>query len=131
MSQENVELVERSLNAFSQRDTATLRVLNHRDLELDWSASRGLQATVYRGFERALHFYDEYFEAFEEIVVEIDRVIEIGDVVIVSNVSHQRGRDGIEVSARSALVFTVAGRQIIRLRLYQDLDEAIAAPGFK
>jgi hypothetical protein len=39
-------------------------------MELDWSASRGFQAGVYRGFDEALRFYAQYFEAFHEIVFE-------------------------------------------------------------
>jgi hypothetical protein len=41
MSQENVEIAERGLDAFNQRDLEALRALNDPDVELDWSASRG------------------------------------------------------------------------------------------
>jgi len=85
VSQENIEIVRQSLDAYSRRDVPAMRALNHPDLELDWSASRGFQAGVYRGFETALGFYDEYFEAFDEIVFDIERVIDAGDEVIVSN----------------------------------------------
>jgi ketosteroid isomerase-like protein len=42
MSQENVEVVRRSLDAFSQRDVDTMRALNDPNLVLDWSASGGV-----------------------------------------------------------------------------------------
>jgi len=77
----------------------------------------------------ALRFYAGYFEAFEEIVIEPDRLIEAGDSVVVPNVAHQRGRDGIEVSARSTLVFTVRGRRITRICLYQETEQALKAVG--
>jgi ketosteroid isomerase-like protein len=51
MSQENVEMARRSLVAFNRRDFEALRTLNNPDVELDWSASRGLEAGVYRGWE--------------------------------------------------------------------------------
>ena len=69
MSPENVEVARQSLDAYSRRDIEALRV-NHPDMELDWSASHGFQAGVYRGFDAALRFYDGYFEAFDEIVIE-------------------------------------------------------------
>ena len=42
---------------------------------------------------------------------------------------HMRGRDGIEVTARSALVYTVENGKITRLRLFQERAEALEAAG--
>ena len=131
MSQENVEIVRRSLDAFCRRDVETMRMLNHPRLELDWSASRGFQAGVYRGFDEALRFYREYFAVFDEIRFEPLSFIEAGDLVVVPNVAHQRGRDGIEVTASSALVFTVREHRIARICLYQETAEAIKAVGLE
>ena len=129
MSQENVEIVRRHLDAYSRRDIDTLRTLNHASVELDWSASRGSLAGVYRGFDEAMRFYDEYYEVFATMVVEPERFIETGDLVVVPNVAHQRGRDGITTSARSTLVFAVHNGQITRICLYQGEDEALKAVG--
>ena len=131
MSEENVEIVRRSLDAYSRRDVEMLRALNHPDVELDWSASHGFQAGVYKGFDTALGFYSEYFEVFDNIAFDIERMTAVGDRVIVSNVARQRGRDGIEVTARSALVFSVRDALITRIRLYQELDEALRAVGLE
>jgi ketosteroid isomerase-like protein len=131
MSQENVAIVRRSLDAYSRRDVEMLRALNHPDIELDWSASHGFQAGVYKGFDTALGFYSESFEVFDEITFDIERITAVGDSVIVSNVSHQRGRDGIEVTARGTFVFTVRDARIIRICLYQELDEALKAMGIE
>ena len=129
MSQETVDVVQQALYAYTHRDVEALRALAAPDTELDWSASRGWLAGVYRGIDEALRFYAGYFEAFEEIVIEPDRLIEAGDSVVVPNVAHQRGRDGIEVSARSTLVFTVRGRRITRICLYQETEQALKAVG--
>ena len=131
MSQGNVEVVRQSLDAYGRRDIDALRALNHPALELDWSASGGWLAGVYRGFDEALRFYAEYYEAFEETVIEPERFIDTGEAVVVPNVAHQRGRDGIEVSARSTLVFKVRNRKIIRLCLDQETEEAFKAVGLE
>jgi len=131
MSQENVEIVRQSLDAFSQRDIDTLRALNDPELVLDWSASVGWLAGVYRGFDEALRFYEGYFEAFQEVVIEVDRFIDVGELVVVPNVSHQRGRDGIEVSARGTFVFTIRNRKIARICLYQETEQALIAVGLE
>src|SRR5512132_4222794 len=105
MSQENVEVARRSLAAFNRRDIPALRSLNDPDVQVDWSASRGLEVGVYRGLEAVLRFYDTFFETFEEVVVEPDRFLDAGESVVVPNSARFQGRDGIETVARSALRF--------------------------
>jgi ketosteroid isomerase-like protein len=85
MSQENVELVRQSFVAFSRRDFEALATLNQPDVEVDWSASRGLRAAVYRGIAEVLRFYRDMLGTFEEIQVEPHRFIEAGDTVVVPN----------------------------------------------
>lgn len=129
MSQEKVEVVKQALDAFNRRDIEALQALHAPDMELDWSASRGFVAGVYRGFDEFQRFWTEYFDAFEEIAVEPDRFIHAGESVVVPNVVRMRGRDGIQVSARSTLVYTVRNRKISRLCLYQETEEALQALG--
>jgi len=127
VSRENVEIVRAALDAYTRRDVAALRALNDPDVELDWSASRSWLAGVYPGIDEALRFYQSYFDAFAAIVIEPDRFIEAGDSVVVPNLARQRGRDGIEVSARSTLVFTLANRKVIRVCLYHETGPALKA----
>jgi len=131
VSQENVEIVRRSLEAFARRDVEALRSLNDPGMELDWSESKGWLAGIYRGFDEALRFYEGYFQAFEATVIEPDHFIETGESVVVPNVAKQRGRDGIEVSARGTFVFTLRDHKIIRIRLYQETDDALKAVGLE
>jgi ketosteroid isomerase-like protein len=125
MSQSNVEVVRDALDAYARRDVEALRALNDPAMELDWSASRSWLAGVYRGLDEAVRFYSDYYAAFEEIVIEADSYIPVGNSVVVPNVARQRGRDGIEVTARSTLVFTLHDHRITRIRLYQSTDEAL------
>lgn len=129
MSRENVEVVRRALRAYAERDVETLRRVASPDVELDWSASRGWLAGVYRGLEEALRFYNGYFEAFPEIAIRPDCFLHTGGRVIVPNVAHQVGRDGIDVSARSTLDFSVRDGHIVRICLYQETEEALRAAG--
>ena len=129
MAQENVEVARQALDAYTRRDVEALRALGHPDIELDWSASRAWLAGIYTGMDEALRFYTDFFEAFEEIVIAPDRFIGPGDSVVVPNIARLRGRDGVEVFARSALVFTVRSRRITRICLYQETGQAIKALG--
>jgi ketosteroid isomerase-like protein len=131
MSGANVEVVRRSIDAFNRRDFDLLRALNDPDVELDYSASWGVEAGVYRGLDAVLRLYADAFNVWEESVIEPDRFIDAGDSVVVPNVSHQRGREAIEVSARSTLVFTVRNRKLTRICLYQETQQALKAVGLE
>jgi len=131
VSQENVEVVKRMIDAYNQRDLAGLEAFSHPDVELDWSASRGFVAGVYRGFDEFERFWRSYFDAFEEMAAEPERFIDAGESVVVPNMVHIRGRDGIEVSARSAIVFTFRSHRITRMCLYQETEQALKAVGLE
>src|SRR4051794_29783438 len=112
MSRENVEVVQRSIGAYNRRDFEAVRALNHPEVEVDWLASRGLEARVYRGQQEVMAFFQDFVETFERVNLEPDRIIECGDLVVVPNSAQIRGRDGIETVARSTLVFEVRGGRV-------------------
>lgn len=127
MSSASVEVVRRAIAAYNRRDLGSLRQLNHPDVEVDWSASRGFDAGVYKGLSEVLAFFQTYFDTFDQLRIEAQEFIESGESVVVPNVAHIRGRDGIEAVARSALVFEVRGGQVTRICLYQEAADALAA----
>ncbi len=131
MSKENIDLVRRSIEAYNRRDFETMQALNHPDLELDWTASRGFQAGVYRGWEEVMGFYRSFLGTFENVELEPERFIETGDLVVVPNSVQTRGRDGIETTAQSALVFELRGGRIARICLYQETEQALKAIGLR
>jgi ketosteroid isomerase-like protein len=129
MSQENVELVRRSINAFSRGDLDG--VLEHvaPDAVFDWSNSLGFDARVFRGHGEIRAFLARFYEAFGEIRVELlDDPVELEHgLVVVENVSRSRGRDGIEVRARSTFLITIRDGVQTSLTLYQTMQEALEA----
>src|SRR5215207_4539313 len=129
MSQENVELVRRAIDAYNRRDVDALRALNHPDVEIDWSASIGPEPRIYRGQEEAADFVRDLRGTFERVRILPDRFIESGELVVVPHVAEMRGRDGIQAVARSALVFELRGGLITRIRMYQETAEALESVG--
>jgi len=101
MSQENIDLVKRSIEAYNGPDFEALREVSHPDLQLDWTESRGFEARIYRGVDEVMGFYENFLGTFEEVELEPDRFIESADSVVVPNTAHIRGRDGIETVARA------------------------------
>jgi ketosteroid isomerase-like protein len=119
--------VRRAIAAYNRRDFEAMRALNHPDIELDWSASRGLEAGVYKGWGEVMRFYQNFLGTFQDVDIEPERFIESGDLVVVPNTAQLRGRDGIETVARSALIFEVRSGRLARICLYQETREALEA----
>jgi len=130
MSQENVELVRRSAEAFSRGDFEGFLESWAPDAVVDWTNSRGLEARVYRGHADIQAFAERFREAFEGFRVELLDLVEVADGVLVAeNITYLRGRDGVEVQARSAWLITIRGGQQTSLTLYQTKQEALTAAG--
>jgi ketosteroid isomerase-like protein len=129
ISQENVALVRRNVEAWNRRDLAAWMASFRWDAEIDWSRSRAPFKGVYRGRDGIETFWAEFWSTFRDVQIEVHSFTEAGSEVVVSNTAHMRGREGIEVVARSALVNTVERGQITRLRMFQDQAEALEALG--
>jgi len=129
VSQENVELAKRCIDAYNRRDIEAMRALDAPDLELDFSASVGVEAGIYRGFDACRRVWANYFDAFEEIDIIAESYLDAGDSVVTPNTSRLRGRDGIEVFARSTFVSTFASGELMRICLYQQKKQALKAVG--
>jgi ketosteroid isomerase-like protein len=131
MSRENLEIVRRHTEAWNRQDLRTWLASYSSGGELDWSRSRGPLKGVYRGPGELEVFWDAFWSTFEDIQVEMHGFTEVGSEVVVSNTAHIRGRDGIEVVARSTYVFTVENGQITRQRMFQGRAEALEATGLR
>jgi ketosteroid isomerase-like protein len=129
MSQENVEVALRWIEAFNRQDRITEAALWRSDAVADWSRARGPFKGVYRGGGQREAFRNEFWSTFQYVQIETYDVAEAGSEVVVPNTAHMRGRDGIEVTAKSALVFTVDNWEITRLRLFHERAEALEAAG--
>jgi ketosteroid isomerase-like protein len=128
MSQGNLEIVRRSTDAYNRGDLDGMVEGWAPDAVLDWSNSRGLEAGVYRGHDQIRAFTERFLAAWDEVRLEIDDPIEVGDDVLgLENVTHLRGRDGIEIRARSAWLATFRDGRQTSLTLYQTKREALEA----
>jgi len=78
MSQENVEVVRRWIEALNRRDVATISALWRSDGEVDWSRARGALKGVYRGRSEYESLLNEFFSTFEKCEVETHGFTEAG-----------------------------------------------------
>ena len=133
MSQENMEIVRRSTDAYNRRDLDGMLETWAQDAVLDWSNARTFDAGVYRGHGEIRAFMEEFLATWAEVRLEIvDGPIQVeDDLLVTENVAYLRGRDGIEVQARSAWLHTFQDGEQTSLTLYQTKQEALEAAGLR
>jgi ketosteroid isomerase-like protein len=131
MSQENVEVVRRNTDAYNRRDLDGMLENWAQDAVLDWSRARSFDAGVYRGHGPIRAFMEGFLAAWDEVRIEIvSGPVEVEDgLLIAENVTYMRGRDGIEVQARSAWLIAIRDGKTTALTLCQNRQEALEAAG--
>jgi ketosteroid isomerase-like protein len=131
MSQENMELVRRAIDAYNRGDVDGFLENWAPDAVCDWSNSRGLDAGVFRGHGEIRAFAQRFLGTWDEARIElVGDPIEVEDgLLIFENVAHLRGRDGVETQARSAFLVTIQDGEQTALTLFQSKQEALEAVG--
>jgi ketosteroid isomerase-like protein len=124
---DNVEKVRQAIDAFNRRDTKAMLALGGDDFEYDWSRSLGPNAGVFQGPEGFFEFVSDQWNTFDEVRVEVHEYIARGAHVVVSITTHGRGRQGIPVKANSTQLYTFEDGRLVRIALFQDREEALAA----
>jgi ketosteroid isomerase-like protein len=130
MSQENVEVVRRTYEAFNLRDLDALAELTEPDWVMDWSRSIGPQRGVYRGrtgVEAWIAAISEAFESFEILPLEY---VGAGDRIVVPARVKGRGRSsGVVVDAEGVTLWKLERGRVASLTLYETRREALEAAG--
>jgi ketosteroid isomerase-like protein len=135
MSQENVEIVRRSFEAFNRGGIPAVISGGFWVPSIVFDASRTAipGVGVYRGEEEVARFFDEDWFAtfpFAEWEIEVKDVVSVGDRVVAT--SRQRGRgatSGVGAELELANLFTLLDGKIVRIQLYRDRQEALEAAG--
>jgi ketosteroid isomerase-like protein len=123
----NLEAVRAAIDAFNRRDVEAMRTLGGDDFEYDWSRSMGPNQGIYRGADGFMEFAHEQWDMFSEMHIEPQELIPQGNHVVVPLTVRARGRGDITVSANSAMLYTFEDGRLVRITLYQDRAEALAA----
>ena len=129
MSQENVEIVRASNEAFDQADPAG--AFAHVDPKLV-TTRVDPDGAVFHGHEGFLQALAEWVEDFQEWSYTTEEYIDAGDRVVVR--VHQFGRgqaSGVAVEADFWFVYTIAERKITRLDIYANRAQALEAAGLR
>ena len=139
MSQENVEIVRASWEAWSQGDIDAL--FDFYDPAIEWDMTHSLvpDMGVYHGHEGVREFFREWWAFFADYDAEPEEFIDADESVIVRGRHGGRGRastvGGVEMPAYYAelprfwQVYRLRGGRAVRVEIYRDEAEALEAVG--
>jgi ketosteroid isomerase-like protein len=130
MSRENVRIVRATLDAISRGDLDWAFAQMAPDAVLDHSRAIGMDRGVFTP-EQFRAVAAEFASGWESVSYQADEFIEAGEHVVTPFTNRLLGRDGIELQARGAWVWTVHGGVVVRVCLYQERGEALEAVGLR
>jgi ketosteroid isomerase-like protein len=129
MSQANVELVKRAIDAINRLDLNVFDEIATADFEA-FSAVFDLGGGSYRGREGVETLFGNIRDTWEELGIVAEEFRDLGDRVLVLGRMAGRGRgSGVPVDAPMGWVFDCRSGRISRFRSYLDHGEALRAAG--
>ena len=105
------------------------RALAGVDPELEWVEPRDTpDASTWSGPEGVLESMAKWTEPFEDFGFEVVEAFDVGEQVLVELVQHARGKgSGVAVEGHIWHLWTVREGRAVRLEMFGDRDEALAA----
>jgi len=126
VSEENVDVVRRALDAFSRKDLAVFTELTTADVE--WKVGlAAVEGEVFHGHAGVETYFERLRGAWSEFLFIVEEYRDGGDTVVALGSLRGFGRGGgVPVESPVGTVFDLREGRICRLRSYLDHDEAIA-----
>ena len=132
MSEENVELVRRMLEVYNEKSFAENLDLIDPEVVWDMSHMEFLEGAAYRGIPGMREFAETWGEGWEFDRVEIEKLVDSGNDVVVWVHHTGRGRgSGIEIDQHFAQVWTLRDGRTAAMVMYPTFEEALAAAGLE
>jgi uncharacterized protein len=130
MSQENVEIVRRGIEAFNRRDVAAIRSNVHPQVK--WIEDpRYPGAQTFHGPDGVEQSVRQWWEAWE-IELEPEDFLDLGDRVVVTGHGHYRGHGSdVTLTAEFASVYEVRDGRIARVDVLESRQAALEAVGLR
>jgi ketosteroid isomerase-like protein len=125
MSTDGEDAARGFADAITRVDRDAALAVCHPEVELQ--SVLGISGRNYRGHDDILEYFDDVTSAWEDWTVEVERVEEAADgrVVIVMTM-HARGRgSGVTLAARTAHIWTLSDRRLLRNQLYREPEQAL------
>ena len=131
MSQENVEIVRRVLDAFNRRDEEGMLADLHPEVE--WvNPPDAVEPGIRSGHEEFASATQAVADTFEDTHVEVHEAVDAGDQVVVVAKMRGRGREsGVDFEVWLSYVFTFRDGKAARFEWFNSPTQAFEAAGLR
>jgi ketosteroid isomerase-like protein len=130
MSEENVEIVRRHIDAYGSGDYEAALAAYHPEVVCD--ATVRPEGRIYRGREGVAEAIRVWAGTWDEWRWEIEELIDARDKVLMVVREFARGKgSGVNVVQQTFWVYTLRGGQIVHAEVLVDRDEALEAAGLR
>lgn len=131
MSEQNIDLVRRAFDAFTQRDLEAVLELVDPTIEFlaPPTAELAGQKTPYRGPDGIRKYFEDVARVWDELEVIPHEYREMGDHVVALGRVYARGADGLVVDAPAGWVWELRAGKIVSGRVYTSREQALEAVG--
>jgi ketosteroid isomerase-like protein len=132
VSQQDVELVKRAMEAWNREDVDQLIPLSDPDVEFV-SIFAGMEGRTYRGFDGLRRYFADMADTWSEFRRDIEEMIDAGDnrVVVFFHLRGTARVSGGPVDERVTTVFHLREGRLYRMVVYRDRHEALVAVGLR
>jgi ketosteroid isomerase-like protein len=132
MSQENVEMARRGVEAYARGDLDRAVADLAPDCEYTTSGAIPGRTGVFRGPEGFKEFIGWLRSEFDDADAQIDELIDAGDMVVVGSTIRGRGRQsGIQAKFTFWQVWTYQNGKAVRGQGFTEREEALEAAGLR
>jgi ketosteroid isomerase-like protein len=132
MSQENVELARRAIEAFNAGDWEVVREVFDPDVIIPRAVERAVEdwpePAPFVGREAVMRQWQRSAEPWDAYKLEPISIIDAGDRVVARLIAHAIGR-GPEVHAEFTTVCTVRNSKVFLIEYFRDHVQALEAAG--
>jgi ketosteroid isomerase-like protein len=130
MSRENVELVRAAFRSFAEGDIEGVLRSCDESIEITQPAELPGASRHQHGHTGVREAFGIWPEQWDDFRLDVIRVADVGDRVLVTTVQHGRGKaSGVEVEMPFAFVFSVRAGKIAEWRIFTREAEALEAMG--
>jgi len=131
MPQENIDVVRRVYELWNGGDfDAAAELL---DPQVRWDGYSHLpESGIREGIDEVRSWTEAFREAWGEVRVEVERLVELGDDTVVAFVratGRGRGSGALVVSGLDGHIWTLREGRVVAVQMYQGTEEALEAAG--
>jgi ketosteroid isomerase-like protein len=130
MSQENVEVVRRAIDAWNRHDPDSGLRLLAADVEWLPASPAAVDSSVYVGHEEVRRGFEAIWDTWDEFRFEEKEVRDLGDAVLwLGTVQMRAVTSGIELSQEFANHLVLRAGQIVRAEAFLSWRQGLEAAG--